>query len=679
MSSLDIGKNIYVSQGTGKNNINCGSQSFPCKSISRAVERASAGSTIFIDGTGTALMPYDCKPFGSKYAGVYVDKSLAFKGFKSQAYITCGKSRSWLLNGTQDGSPTHVDFSELTFQQSRLDFQNVLINIKHCTFRKSLTFALNWKIVSPNVFTVSLDNVVFENNRGCISVLNTAKQNAQVEQKLTIQNSVFKRNGATTFKIQDSQLNKGSVLYVNSTQQAGNFFIEFHNVIFCNHHVNIIYLQNNFGSAAVFMTDSTIVTNIIQNTRSSSSLFELETSNVTVKMVNTDILSNRARVISILAEIVKLKFLNTSVFNNNSTQVPSGGMLYSQSKSLDLLVNNCFISDTNTLGLGGIGYIEAENVTVTLSSSRFTGHKSDLAAAFYVAVSHTLSFLATNCTFSHNFVRGRGSVFLFSLSQATIGSLLFQACEMTSNVALGPGGAIVLINGRRITFVIKQVNVLNCSSIGGPSHGAAVSVDSTTEIELLISHSVFDANAVDNLSRYSFAGVINIRGSYSGQPGFVNFTAVNVLFSNNKLDTLEGGTLYFETQTTTHVNIHATTFLDNNSASTGSAVFLSCVRSAFEAKLKISHSTFKKNQDTAIYSKDCIADVSLHGTIFEQNSSLFPGGVVMVDNIQTFSVSDSLFVGNTAYQGGSLSISCFECTLNITNTTFRDCSSTNEG
>ena len=56
-ATLTEGKNLYVSRSVGDDTWSC-EQTKPCKTISRAVELASSGDHILLDGTNTDKDPY---------------------------------------------------------------------------------------------------------------------------------------------------------------------------------------------------------------------------------------------------------------------------------------------------------------------------------------------------------------------------------------------------------------------------------------------------------------------------------------------------------------------------------------------------------------------------------------------------------------------------------------------
>ena len=676
VTSQDVQAKIYVSQATGNDSSSCGAQSFPCKTISRAVERAPSGGTIYLDGTDTILHPYNCEPLTSQHLGIYVNKSLAFVGFYSRVHIMCKEDQNWLLDGTVSRNPVKVNFSELSFQRSRLYFQDVSMDIKRCAFVKSPTSVINVKLALQKVLTAVLNYVVFERNGACISISSTEERRTQVAMVVVVKNSVFNGDGAL---VNESSIAQASVLYINTQDQPSALEIQMNNVTFTNNPVNgMVYVQNNLGLTKLSLENNTIVANGMLANRMdlSSSFWVIQALNVLIDMLDTQILRNTARMLYVTADVVNVTLSGTNVVNN--TNEPSqGGVLYIRSKSLDLSIGNCYFDNVDSSsGQGGAGYLTADKITLNISGSQFYGHKSGVGGVFYIAAT-SLSTSISNSSFSRNFVEGYGSVFIFNLSPNAIANVVLQNCDFNSNVAFGPGGAIVLSQGRKVTLNINKVRFYKCSSSGGPIHGATVTIDSSSEVELLISSTVFDANSVFDLSPRSFGGVIGLSGN---KPGLINLTANDVLFSNNKIPHSTGGAFYLQTNCKTFLNFYKVRFVNNYSGQPGGAIFVSCAGSPGDVDLTISNCQFKRNKQGAINTNKCESRLSISNTVFELNFSDFPGGGVFVEELRALFIVDSIFMANTAMsEGGALSVTGRNSSITIANTEFLGCSSSFEG
>ena len=83
---------MYLSRYSGNDSVSdCGqTPDRPCKTFSKAVEKADMGDVIFVDGTETKTNPYPCTPSViTSYNGVYVNKSVRFESYLAKVFIRC--------------------------------------------------------------------------------------------------------------------------------------------------------------------------------------------------------------------------------------------------------------------------------------------------------------------------------------------------------------------------------------------------------------------------------------------------------------------------------------------------------------------------------------------------------------------------------------------------------------
>ena len=92
----------FVSLLSGKDTTSCGTHASPCRTISYAIHLVSAGSIIYLDGTGTSWQrAYTCQPLRKEPdEGIYVAKNISFISTGSRAHIACSQENFWMVDGS---------------------------------------------------------------------------------------------------------------------------------------------------------------------------------------------------------------------------------------------------------------------------------------------------------------------------------------------------------------------------------------------------------------------------------------------------------------------------------------------------------------------------------------------------------------------------------------------------
>ncbi|CAB4026596.1 Hypothetical predicted protein, partial [Paramuricea clavata] len=140
--------NAFVSLLSGQDTTSCGTQASPCRTISYAIHLVSAGSIIYLDGTGTSWRrTYTCQPLRKEHEGIYLTKNMSFVSTGSRAHIACSQGNVWMVDGRGGKGGIQVNFKGLAFRNSSFDFVDASVNIKDCTFRETKLPALNFSIV----------------------------------------------------------------------------------------------------------------------------------------------------------------------------------------------------------------------------------------------------------------------------------------------------------------------------------------------------------------------------------------------------------------------------------------------------------------------------------------------------------------------------------------------------
>ena len=210
----------FVSLLSGKDTTSCGTQASPCRTISYAIHLVSAGSIIYLDGTGTSWQrAYTCQPLRKEHEGIYVAKNISFISTGSRVHIACSYGNFWIVDGSGRKGGIQVNFKGLAFRNSSFDFVDTSVNIKDCTFEETKQPALNFSIVELDWFEFILDNVLFQQNVGCMVVKSNRTRKGHIF--VNIKNSVFESNG--DIKIATSW---SSILWLNSYRDDINMEIK---------------------------------------------------------------------------------------------------------------------------------------------------------------------------------------------------------------------------------------------------------------------------------------------------------------------------------------------------------------------------------------------------------------------------------------------------------------------
>ena len=137
------GKNLYISRASGNDSWFC-DQSEPCKTISRAVELASSGDHILLDGSNTDKDPYNCQSRSPEHLGVQINKSLSIMAYGSpMPHIQCNKGEGLQFNGSDNKQQMRVALSRLLVSQSSIMVLDCSVHIDGCRFESSKGVMIN--------------------------------------------------------------------------------------------------------------------------------------------------------------------------------------------------------------------------------------------------------------------------------------------------------------------------------------------------------------------------------------------------------------------------------------------------------------------------------------------------------------------------------------------------------
>ena len=191
---------IYVSRLAGNDTKTCGNVSSPCRTISYGIQQLSNEPYIYLDGAATMKNPYTCAPSNPGSPGIYLTKSVSFVSMNSRAYISCLHGNSWWVDGTKLKDGVRISISGLTFLNTSLKLFDALMVVNDTIFAETNRVSLSTQLVNQQVYNLSLNNVVFQKNAACITILNTNRGN-NIAIFVNITNTLFYKNGNSSLPI----------------------------------------------------------------------------------------------------------------------------------------------------------------------------------------------------------------------------------------------------------------------------------------------------------------------------------------------------------------------------------------------------------------------------------------------------------------------------------------------
>ena len=217
---------------------NCGAKVHPCQTIAQAVRLVNWGGEIYLNGSGTQNLPYNCSR-SNEHLGICINKSLTIIGLLSPR-VSC--SRGFYFRNENDERQLRVKLVGVVFRRTSLTFEDCRrATIVNCTFS-----------FSPEVLSVFLQNVttfqlditgysLFHNNSLCL-MFRFLENVGNISRFVTVNvtDSYFTKNGFPSHgKLRRTY--RGGIKMVSEEKRASK--LEYIN-IFCN---NVNY-AGNFGS-----------------------------------------------------------------------------------------------------------------------------------------------------------------------------------------------------------------------------------------------------------------------------------------------------------------------------------------------------------------------------------------------------------------------------------------------
>ena len=682
VGTVTEGKYLFISRALGNDTWSC-DQSKPCKTISRAVELASGGDHILLDGNNTDKDPYNCQSRSPELSGVQINKSLSIMGYGSfMPHIQCNKGAGLQFNGSNNEQQMNVTLSRLLVRQSSIMVQDSSVHIDGCRFERSKGVVINIRSrLSLNILVI---NSIFYNNSACISVVvnSTKKQSKNIQVVFKMKNSSFlysnaRKDMGKCISFTESQNSSQSVscdITLEHTTFFGNkFFLP----------QGLISLEINNGSQSIQFKSVTFFDNGISSTREDliidSVLCIVRGTDVNISISSSKFSSEYSKVLNGSAEDISVHIYN-STFRGHRGRA-NGGVISLQGSNLCKL-NVSKSSFANTSAVVGVAIsIECFIIdAVSLNQNNFTNNTaSNVGGALYIkafrasVVLRHLTF--TNCkTFS---AAGSGVLIdnrLESRNREPDNELVLTMENCHFEVCVTEGNTSIIIGGSLTVFYKTQINI-NISNSNFISNYGALAIALRPHLPELTANSKSIKKSyvkIQNtmfLHNNGFRAPVLIAVSNQSVVIFQNVTMeLNRVFSNGL-----GGAAYVGIDC--FLIIQNCRFSMNKADIGGGALYVAVnsliVKDSFFVGNKIS---FLLSGDGGALSVVNAETVVIFNTTF-RNCSGSGGGAISAEGCGNITIKKSQFVENNAGYVGELgfgrgAINLMDCRVIFEETTF---------
>jgi predicted outer membrane repeat protein len=624
----------------------------------------SAGSIIYLDGIGTSWQrTYTCQPvFTKEHEGLYVAKNMSIFGTGSRAHIACSQGNFWMVDGSGRKGGIQVNFKGLAFRNSSFDFLDASVNIKDCTFEETKLPALNFSIVELEWFELTLENVLFQQNVGCMVVNSNKTRKGHVF--INIKDSVFESNGDVNIAT-----SRSSILWLNSYNDGINMKMQ--NVSFTKNSLfsnGMIFVNNEYGTTNTSLLEVLLVENGHHNMGIPNSLLLFNrVFNIALKIELYRVHRSACRFVQLAGQTVQINVLNTQVEDFVNPSSEGGGVFnIDASRKCNIsIINSSFRNGKNpTSGFGGVvSVVSARSTTILIQNSTMqnVSNENELGygygGALYMMpqsdVNVSLNIL--NSSFLDNLSRQGGAVAIFSSVSLTVINSIFMR-----NKALNDGGSFYLQLSTKSTFKLRNVSFTGNSA---RYDGGAIYVDPS--INEKFSFVATEVNFVRN--KAAVGGALSM-------PSFISNLRVSFeesYFVENTADVSASAVVLQQLpifQTTVHVVLRNCVF-KGNYGYYGSILLqgefnISCQNSTF-------HSNSADNRCGALSLDLENSILKVFNTTFVNNSCWNGGGgAIGIHDINNTDIiiTDSIFVNNSAFGGTGGAISVLASTDKINTT-----------
>ena len=681
VGTVTEGKHLFISRALGNDTWSC-VQSKPCKTISRAVELASSGDHILLDGNNTDKDPYNCQSRSPELSGVQINKSLSIMGYGSfMPHIQCNKGAGLQFNGCNNEQQMNVTLSRLLVRQSSIMVQDYSVHIDGCRFDRSKGVVINIRSrLSLNILVI---NSIFYNNSACISVVvnSTKKQSKNIQVVFKMRNSSFlysnaRKDMGKCISFTESQNSSQSVscdITLEHTTFFGNkFFLP----------QGLISLEINNGSQSIQFKSVTFFDNGISSREDliiDGVLCIVRGTDVNISISSSKFSSEYSKILSGSADDISVHIYN-STFRGHRGHA-NGGVISLQGSNLcKLNVSKSSFANTSAV-VGGAISIECFIIdAVSLNQNNFTNNTaSNVGGALYIkafrasVVLRHLTF--TNCkTFS---AAGSGVLIdnrLESRNREPDNELVLTMENCHFEVCVTEGNTSIIIRGSLTVFYKTQINI-NISNSNFISNYGALTIALRPHLPELTANSKSIKKSyvkIQNtmfLHNNGFRAPVLIAVSNQSVVIFQNVTMeLNRVFSNGL-----GGAAYVGIDC--FLIIQNCRFSMNKADIGGGALYVAVnsliVKDSFFVGNKIS---FLLSGDGGALSVVNAETVVIFNTTF-RNCSGSGGGAISAEGCGNITIKKSQFVENNAGYVGELgfgggAVNLMDCRVIVEETTF---------
>ena len=633
---------IYVSRLAGNDTKTCGNVSSPCRTISYGIQQLSNEPYIYLDGTATMKNPYTCAPSNPGSPGIYLTKSVSFVSMNSRAYISCLHGNSWWVDGTKLKDGVRISISGLTFLNTSLKLFDALMVVNDTIFAETNRVSLSTQLVNQQVYNLSLNNVVFQKNAACITILNTNRGN-NIAIFVNITNTLFYKNGNSSLPISPT-------LLLNARENLVNIHLT--NCSFKKNTFKksgMIIVLNLSGTTKVLLSQLRLEENSPTNSRinNKGGVFSFYSARVYISLENGFIHKTFAAFLHVGGYSTKINISNMEVDKFYSFTDGGGFFDLIQTDSCFLSIKNSSFRNGNNNGTGGVVLIIAPNLALTIENSIFqnvSNFGSGGVVVFIQSPNYSKKFVPllriTNSSFLNCSSRTHGGV-VFVFAQKL--SAIIRDSIFLGNSAARFGGALYVYTKDMTEIILYNDDFLeNSADDGGIVHAISYRKDSV--FNLSVTNVTFVQNklctfSVQDCAYYAVVYLIARRPKIA-----VNFK--NSHFIRNSA--VKGSCIYIRCgQYLSNSVILDTCKFRENVVNAGTVMLLgqalfTCKNSIFASNSGISHrSVMVLSLNNSL--------ISITNTRYLNN--LCSALTVFVNGISALTISDSSFVRNTNKYG----------------------------
>ncbi|CAB4002939.1 Hypothetical predicted protein, partial [Paramuricea clavata] len=638
---------IYVSRLNGDDTITCGKLNPPCRTISYGIQQVSAGSYIYLDGSATSRDPYNCEALDPGYPGIHLSKSVSFVGIRLRAYISCLHGNPWLVDGTKFKDGVRISFSGLTFLNTSLRLFDAFVAVNDTIFKETKLVSLDIEVLNLPRLDLSLKNVVFQQNAGCMTIKSSKGSKIFVN----ITNTLFYQNG-------NFSLDTPSILCLNSTENwiniqlrncsfKKNTFKKYGMIVVINKSGNTNFLLNQFRMEENSHTNPSI--------EEYDGLFYLLSAWVFMRLEYGFVYKTSSTFITVTGYSAQINISNTQVDGFYSVTRGGGVVNLVQSDSCYLSIKDSFFRNGNNNGTGaGVFSIFVPNSVLTIQNS-IIQNISDSGGTVYIQ-SQRNAYLQSSNHSKKFFVHLRIINSSFSYTEGRVVGVLAEnllAIVSDSSFLRNSApycGTLCIFTSDAAIINLHNVYFLENSADDGGIVEAVASKESST-FSLFMTNVMFLQNKLRACSSDLHCRIVVLP---------VQSTKINVGFKNTRFigNILKHGgsiLLVFSESTLHFVTLDICIFRENIGNS-------GTVYMAGRVALTCKHSIFDSNSCVPCQEGVMLLNV-INSTIFFKNTTfvnnLSAALVVIFRGTSNLSISDSAFVRNKNIDGSAGALGIF--------------------